>query len=250
VIAAVADANHPPEALERKSVVAPLILKITGDEQAAQQRTLRRVDFWFVAYGKLDKIADQSFWKSVRSSLDDREDDEFSSTQTAILSADQLHARRISDRDDERHLWADLTLCNRVRVSATMQAEQTRSAESITLAAAIDPRFADDKEFPNRWWSMTRDDAGHLQQGGPHPYRTAGWYYKATELHEPEGAIFIEYHILYDEPHGWFDGANLICSKLPLVVQDAVRKFRRQLARGSATGGQQSGAGNKDEGSR
>jgi hypothetical protein len=250
VIAAVADANHPPEALERKSLFAPFILKIAGDEEAAKQSTLRRVDFWFVAYGKLDKIADQSFWKSVRSSLDDREDDEFSSTQTAILSAMQLAARHISDRDDERHLWADLTLFNRVRVSATMQAQQTRSAESIILAAMVDPRFADDKEFPNRWWPMTRDDAGHLQQGDPHPYRTAGWYYKATELHEPAGAIFIEYHILYDEPHGWFDGANLLCSKLPLLVQEAVRKFRRQLGHAPGARSRGSTVGQKDQGTR
>jgi hypothetical protein len=122
-----------------------------------------------------------------------------------------------------------------------MQAEQTRSAESIILAAAIDPRFADDKEFPNRWWPMTRDDAGHSQQGPPQPYRAAGWYYKATELHEPAGAIFIEYHILYDEPRGWFDGANLLCSKLPLLVQEGVRKFRRQLAQESGAGRRASG---------
>jgi hypothetical protein len=232
VIVAIADANRTPEALERKTVVAPLVLKVTDNDPADKLQTLRRVDFWFIAYGKLDTIANESFWKSVRNSGADRDDDDLSSSQTGILTADELRTRNITDPDDERHLTADLTLFNRVRVSGTMQAKQTRSNESVTLAAMIDPRFADDKEHPNRWWPLTRDEAGHLQQGQPQPYRTAGWYYKATALHEPAGAIFVEYHILFDEPQGWFDGANLLRSKLPLVVQEGVRKFRRQLAKG------------------
>ena len=68
-IAAIADANHPLESLERKTVVAPLILKVAGDDPAEKQRTLRRVDLWFIAYGKLDTIANESFWKSVRNSM-------------------------------------------------------------------------------------------------------------------------------------------------------------------------------------
>ena len=36
--------------------------------------------------------------------------------------------------------------------------------------------------------------------------------------------------ILFDEPVGWFNGANLLRSKLPIVVQEGVRKFRPQLA--------------------
>jgi hypothetical protein len=235
-IAAIADANHPPEALERNTVVAPVILKVTDDD-SEKHGSVQRVDFWFVAYGKLDTIASESFWKSVRNSTADRDDDDWSPTQTGILTADELRARKITDPEDQRHLTADLTFFNRVRVSGTMQAKQTRSSESVTLAAMIDPRFADDKEYPNRWWPLTRDDAGHLQQGQPHPYQTAGWYYKATSLHEPDGAIFVEYHILFDEPEGWFDGANLLRSKLPLLVQEGVRKFRRQLLRGSRAGG-------------
>jgi hypothetical protein len=234
VIAAIADDNHPPEALERKTIVAPLILKVADNDPADKLHSLRRVDFWFIAYGKLDTIANETFWKSVRNSGADRDDDDESSTRTGILTGDELRARNITDSDDERHLTADLTLFNRVRVSETMQAKQSRSSDSVTLAAMIDPRFADDKEYPNRWWPLTRDENGHLQQGQAHAYRTAGWYYKATALHEPQGAIFVEYHILFDEPQGWFDGANLLRSKLPLVVQEGVRKFRRQLTKGLA----------------
>lgn len=234
-VAGIVDANHSLEMLQRKSIVAPFILKISGDEAAEKNRTLRRIDLWFIAYGKLDTIADESFWKSVREAAGgDKENRELSSTRTGILSADELKPRGIVDPDDQRHLMADLTLLNRVRVCATMRAMQTRSADSLTLAAMLDPRFDDDRQFPNCWWPISRDDNGRQRTGAAQLYRTAGWYCKATQLHEPAGALFIEYHVLFDEPTGWFNSANLLRSKLPLVIQEGVRKFRRQLGQGSA----------------
>jgi hypothetical protein len=233
VVVGIADVNHPIEAIERRSIVAPFILKISGDDAVERNSTLRRVDLWFIAYGKLDAIADESFWKSVRESAGgDKENRELSSTRTAILSADELRSRGIVDPDNQRHLTADLTLFNRVRISATMRAMQTRSTDSLVLAAMLDPRFADDRQFPNCWWPIARDDNGRQQSGAAQSYRTAGWYCKATQLHEPAGALWIEYHVLFDEPAGWFNGANLLRSKLPLVVQEGVRKFRRQLGQG------------------
>jgi hypothetical protein len=234
-VAGIVDANHSVDALERKSIVAPFVLKISGDEAVEKNRTLRRIDLWFIAYGRLDTIADESFWKSVREAAGgDKENRELTSTRTAILSAAELKSRGIADPDDQRHLTADLTLFNRVRISATMRAMQTRSADSLTLAAMLDPRFDHDRRFPNRWWPISRDDNGRQQTGAAQPYRTAGWYCKATQLHEPAGALFIEYHVLFDEPAGWFNGANLLRSKLPLVIQEGVRKFRRQLGQAAA----------------
>ena len=64
----------------------------------------------------------------------------------------------------------------------------------------------------------------------PQPYAGLGSYVKATRLAEPAGAVFIEYHVVFAEPQGWFHGANLLRSKLPIVAQDMVRKFRRKMA--------------------
>ena len=64
--------------------------------------------------------------------------------------------------------------------------------------------------------------------GPPQPYGGAGMYLKITKLHEPAGALFVEQHIVFAEPTGWFDGANLLRSKLPLVVQSNVRDMRRE----------------------
>jgi hypothetical protein len=66
--------------------------------------------------------------------------------------------------------------------------------------------------------------------GPARPYIGAAWYSKATKLQQPQGAVLFEYHIVFDEPEGWFNGANLLRSKLPLLVQDGVRKFRRRFS--------------------
>ena len=59
-IAKLIDAANPPPRVTVgdafQSIVAPFILKISGDETAEKNRTLRRIDLWFIAYGKLETI--------------------------------------------------------------------------------------------------------------------------------------------------------------------------------------------------
>jgi hypothetical protein len=95
----------------------------------------------------------------------------------------------------------------------------------------LDPRFAADGEFPNRWRSIDRlaDEAEKL--GPPRPYAGFGGYVRVTELREPAGALFVELHTAFQEPAEWFDGHNVLRSKLPLVTRENVRTFRRALAR-------------------
>lgn len=137
----------------------------------------------------------------------------------------------------ERFLTVNLELFDRVNVRGTMRAKLSRGTESVTLAATLEPRFAQDREFPNAWHSQQLDDAGRVVIGPARPYVGAAWYCKATKLKQPRDAVLIEYHIMFDEPEGWFNGANLLRSKLPLLVQDGVRKFRRRFA--EQTGPQQ-----------
>jgi len=234
-IAAIADENHPFEALARKSIVAPLILKISGDEEPDSATTVRRVDVWFIAHGSLGAMSDDAFWKHLKDSgASDRESHEATSGHVTLLDAEDLKSRGITDPDGERHIAADVTLFNRVHITGTMQAMQTRTQDSVLVAALLDPRFDHDRKYPNACRAITHDETGQPRFGEPQLYRTAGWYAKATRLAEPADAIFVEYHILFDEPAGWFNGANLLRSKLPLVVQDGVRKFRRRLQDESA----------------
>jgi hypothetical protein len=65
--------------------------------------------------------------------------------------------------------------------------------------------------------------------GSPTTYVSAGGYLKATKLAQPNGALLVEYHLVYDEPAGWFDGKNLLRPKLNTKAEDDVRLFRRKV---------------------
>jgi hypothetical protein len=227
-LAPITDDNHPLDVMVRRAVVAPFVLRIKDEPHAGEGRP-RRVDLWFVAHGDFDRLSDEDFLKQqVDTETKSRQGG--SLTEGAILTEDQLRARKIEIVPDERFLTVNLELFDRVKLRGTVRARLSRTAESVTLAATLEPQFAQDREFPNAWRSLKLDDAGRGVIGPAQPYVGAAWYCKATKLKQPKGAVLIEYHIVFDEPEGWFNGANLLRSKLPLLVQDGVRKFRRRFA--------------------
>jgi hypothetical protein len=87
-----------------------------------------------------------------------------------------------------------------------------------------------DPEFPNQWRPVTRE-GGTTGLGPATPWGGAGFYLKVTRLAEPAGALFVEQHVVFAEPAGWFGGANLLRPKLPLAVQDRVRAMRAEWAK-------------------
>ncbi len=228
-IEAIAEGRNSWEDLTRRTVVAPFILK-TSQAPSEQRGEGRRVDLWFVAYGSLDTMASDDF---LSNQFKTASEDSENASAARLLSDAELKRRGLpvpSAAEDPRYVAAETTLMERVRVSATTRSIKTRTAESLVVASILDPRFAGDPEFPNRWRSILRDDAGNRQLGEAHAYSGLGSYVKATRLVEPQGAILIEYHVAYAEPQAWFNGANLLQSKLPILAQTVVRKLRRSLA--------------------
>jgi hypothetical protein len=226
-IETVTDGTRTFDALTRKSVVAPFILKL--ENAPDPKSTLRSVDLYFVAYGQLKNISEEGLRKAGEEQSP-AEDPNLAS-EARELTADELATRKITlAGDQERYVHSVFPLFDRVRIATTLRTYETRSNDSIVLAGNVDDRFAKDAEFPNQWQSLVRDDAGKLTlEPTAHTYGGAGFYAKATELQEPAGAIFVEYHIVFDEPIGWFNGANLLRSKLPLAAQDQIRNLRRRI---------------------
>ena len=228
-IEAVAEGRNSWDDLTRRTVVAPFILR-TSQDGSPQPGAGRRVDLWFVAYGSLDTMAGDDF---LSNQFKTASEDSENVSAARLLSDLDLKSRGLSvpaAAGDPRYVAAETTLMERVRVSATTRSIKTRGAESLVVASILDPRFAGDPEFPNRWRSILHDDTGSRQLGPSHPYNGLGSYVKATRLVEPQGAILIEYHVAYAEPQAWFNGANLLQSKLPILAQTVVRKLRRSLA--------------------
>jgi hypothetical protein len=229
--------DRPIDLFLRKGVSAPVIFE-SGDMEASTDAggNGKFVKFWFVVYADLKKVADEGFWSGQKK---DGDSDEAPNPNDAQFSGKLLESTELQTRNIEPIISADVVenygsfdvqLFNRVRVRGVTRAVQTQTPESIIYAAVLDPKFAGDAKYPNEWQSIERDDAGKLQYGPWKPYQGLGAYAKATELGEPKGAILVEYHMLFDEPQGWFRGANVIRSKLPIIVQDNVKKLRRKLA--------------------
>jgi hypothetical protein len=183
------------------------------------------IDVYLIAYGDLVTVAGKDFLSQWKSSNKDR--------QVHILTPAELTARKLTEHVEgpiqERFGHTVFPILEQVQISASLQAMTTRGTESVLGAAHIDPRFNADGEFPNRWRSIGRDACGQPVLGEPQPYDAAGLYIKVTKLHEPEGALFAEYHVVFAEPKGWFGGANVLRAKMPILAQSEVRAFRRDL---------------------
>ncbi len=237
VMEQISDRNHPVEALVRRSIVAPFVLKIEAERRSKGAVLARRIDLWCIAYGELDLVSNETFLRELAGAMEEQEKDRLPSS-SHFLEPPELAKRELSvtkSREfDEAYVHVTFPLLERVHISATRRMIATRTDESVVLAARLDERFTRDAEFPNRWRPIRRDRVGKPLLGDAQPYAGAGFYLKITRLIEPEDALFVEYHQVFDEPQAWFGGTGLLRSKLPLVVQNTVRKFRRKLASASS----------------
>jgi hypothetical protein len=215
------------ETFTRNSQVAPQLLKLRDVTPSDPSAPAKGVDVWFVAYGDFNLTDDDKFLDRLLGAGRDQ--------KSKQLTPDDLTKRKIDPPKKEQleiYGLIEFDFLERVRIKATGRAMWSKTPESAIVAAVLDPRFLKDPEFPNQWQSLSKQ--GGTQNVGPaNPWNGAGLYLKVTKLAEPAGAMFIEQHIIFVEPQGWFDGANLLRSKLPLVVQKSVRNMRLEWSKAS-----------------
>jgi hypothetical protein len=185
------------------------------------------IDVAFVAYGSLETVYGRDFLENLHKKSKDR--------KIHILSEEESAKRKLtlesSKGREERYSHGVFIVLERVELRASLHTVVTRQADSLLAATRVDPRFATDADFPNQWRKITVDEEGQRKLGPPCPYSGAGGYMKITRLHEPKGALFVEYHLVYTEPKGWFNGADPLTTKVPAIVQSEVRTFRQELNR-------------------
>lgn len=229
----VADARSPVSELVKKSYYAPVVVKVRTVKSApGEGPAVRTVDLWFVAHGGWDILTSKDFLESALKTKDEGPNRVVQ--QSGILTDKEMAARKLSaaTRDDyeERFVYTTFWLFERVELSATRFSVLTRGERSIVAAARLDPRFLKDLDYPNQWRPLVRDERAEIKPGAAHPLAHAGGYAKITRLKEPADGVFVECHIVYEEPYGWFDGVSLVKQKVPVMVQEKVRTFRRKLA--------------------
>jgi hypothetical protein len=219
--------------LARKSVVSPFVLKLGDVATSDPKRPFRTIDVWFIAYGRLERFSDEEFLKKLVETAESSKKSRLPFTK-GVLKPEEMKQLGIYAEDTpdrmQRCFFSTFDLFERVVATVTRRVVVTRYPESAVVAAIVDPRFTRSPTHPNHWQSVSRDEHDQFKLGPPHPYESAGLYAKVTRLKEPAGALLIEYHHVFCEPEEWFSGSHLLRSKIPMVVQDAVRKLRRRLA--------------------
>jgi hypothetical protein len=213
----------------RNKDVSPFVLKIDALEGANKERIGQKVDLYFVAYGPLQSAVSSD----VMERLLGNPKANIGKGKAALLSEDDLKKRNIalakSKGLEERYTLMNFELLDKVQLSGVGRAFKTNGPNAIVSAMQLDPRFAEDKQFPNQWQPVSSKD-GVKVLGPAKSYEGFGGYVRMTELKEPAGALFVEFHLVLNEPKEWFGGRNLIKAKLRLAIEERVRSFRRQLA--------------------
>ena len=195
----------------------PYVLLIDSDPNASGHS----IDLWFVVFGELKTVSNPKFMK--------QEFKTDKSSRIDVLSDDDLKQRQIVPRTiqdgKEWFVHGTFNLLQtdvRVQVQASERVVQTTTKESATIAGQIDRRFDSDAKYPNEW----QPAPGGVVGGSPVLYFSSGAYSKVTKLAKPAGALLVEYHFVYDEPEGWFGGANLLRTKLLQLADQNVKDFR------------------------
>lgn len=215
--------------LLRRSPVTPFVLHFQEVPVGNEQSPGRLLQLAFVAFGRFEDLTQRDFLDAMLNS--GRKDAHIVPLPPAAVQARRLQA---TAGEEERTGWAHvrLTLMDRVELRGTCRTVWSSSAESLLVAAQLEPACVGDAEYPNAWQLLHRDTDGSLRGvGSPEPYLSLGYYLKITRLSLAPDALFVEWHLGYLEPFAWFEGANLLRSKLPLVLQTKVRAFRRDLLR-------------------
>ena len=226
VIKTVIGDDYSYEQFTHDSVVAPQVVKIRDIKPADPKAPPRGVDVWFIVYGDFKQLEDDKFLDWLVGAGKAGGGGKGGPLEKADLAKRKIEIK-MGDEKREGYGTVEFDFLEKVRLKATGHAMWSRNGESVVAAAEVDPRFRDDKEFPNQWRSITTD--GGKKVGDPSPWGGAAMYMKVTKLSEPAGALFIEQHIVFAEPTGWFDGANLLRSKLPFALQDNVRTMRKEF---------------------
>ncbi len=231
--------NHTWEDLTRKTVVAPFILKIS---EGQQERRGRRLDAWFVVYGDLRTLENQDFLERQMRSVTSDTDPDFGSSNKVLTAADlKRRGLALAGRPGETEYdVVEFTLLERVRL------------RDDTDDPLQDGRFGIGGVDPGSTVHERRRVSQPLAAGRSRRRRPASlgsaaallrlWRIRESHpAHRAAGALFIEYHAAFAEPQGWFDGTNLLRSKLPILAQMIVRQLRRGFekeasgARGQST---------------
>ncbi|NNE00970.1 MAG: hypothetical protein HKN47_26945 [Pirellulaceae bacterium] len=205
----------------RDSVVAPVAIDLDYIKDDDGARIGHSIHVAFVVHTPIETFADEDLMEQIFGDRD--KSDENKTAESQKLSDDQLGALGIEPVESTSFTRTRFTLLKKVLVNGVLQTETAATNDTKSVAVYLDPRFSDD----NWWMRVSNDQAAPASK--KNRYVGAGGYVVIARLTELDGASLVEARFILHEPQSWFSGSNLLRSKLPLMIQESARKFRRKL---------------------
>lgn len=186
-----------------------------------------RVRAAFTLRAPLEKLrADEA----LRRSLGSGEDGKGSTARP--LAPEELREAGITAAAGEQFVWVELLLLNRVMVRGVVRATSAEHPDGVEVAWQFDPRFRDHATWRATWSRIEENDLGSRVEGPRQAYHGSGGIVAVRRLSAEAGVdlLVVESRAVIGEPEAWFQGSNLLRSKMPLAAQEGVRTLRRRLA--------------------
>jgi hypothetical protein len=224
--------------LVQKSTSAPVLIRIrTLKASENKSGVVREIDVWFVAHGSWETLNSKTFLDDLSKNKDTEGENRIVS-KSGFLTDEEMQKRKLDDRPPQgleaKYIYNTFSLFDQVELSATRYSVVERGKNYLLAAGRVDQRFNADAEYPNQWRPILRDAAANISLGPPLPYTGAGTYANIVRLVEPADAVFVEGHIIFEEPYGWFEGGNELLSKTPAIIRQRAKTFRGKFAIASA----------------
>lgn len=216
----------------KESNVSPFIFKVEPVKSLEDGSQVQQVDVWFIAYGSIDDVESKKLLEEIGKTQQKPSDLPESARELTDTETREF-PQKPGRHDDGSHVhysFVQASLLEKVHLAVVTSSHSTRSPQSLCIATRLDPSLASLAHLECRWAPIEENAEGQASLGTSSPYAQAAGYSYVTQIHAIPNALLVEMHILFVEPEGWFHGRNLLRSKLPPVIQDAVRTFRRKLA--------------------
>lgn len=168
--------------------------------------------------------------EALRRSLGSGEDGKGSTARP--LAAEELREAGITAAAGEQFVWIELVLLNRVMIRGVVRAVSTERPDGVEVAWQFDPRLGDHERWRATWSRIEDNELGSRAEGPRQSYQGSGGIVTVRRLSAEAGVdlLVVESRAVIGEPEAWFQGSNLLRSKMPLAAQEGVRTLRRRLA--------------------
>ncbi|MBB3205623.1 hypothetical protein FHS27_001427 [Rhodopirellula rubra] len=241
--------RHGVSRFTRDSVVAPISVQTDSIKNDEGDRIGHFIDVAFVVHQSIAEIRKSEALEDFKSDPDSPEKtielsdqdnpEELEKNKTRSLTKQELADFNVTlDGQYEALGYLQMPLLSKVVVRGVARARRSiwstdDETAPIILTWLLDSRFGsptpDPESISNQWRAIERNSVGEKELGPPHPYAGMGGYVAITPVPGQEQASIIQLRFVLHEPHDWFDGRNLLRSKLPILIQDRVRNLRREL---------------------